>query len=414
MAISSLKTTFETIVSDERAKLLAILISQLKDIELAEDALQEAFIKAWTVWKMQGIPDNPNSWILKTAYNKAIDVLRRQQNFNRTKTEISQLFDSINELKAYMDDEQIKDERLKLIFTCCHPALDQRSQVALVLNTLCGFNTEQVAGIFLLKTPALAQRLVRAKRKIKRSGIPFQTPETNELPTRLASVLSVIYLIHNQGYYASDNTTLMSNNHNKEAVYLAKTLNQLLPQHAEILGLLALMYFHMARLKSRAQNLDQIISLEHQDRKLWDQNLIEQANDWFKQAIKLKSMGPYQIQAAISGVHSQAKKFEDTDWQQIVLLYTKLYEYQPTAIVQINQAVALSYNKQAGQALRLLQKIDPDKLNNYLPFYLAKAHILKVLGKKTESINYFSHAIALSKNTQEIEFLKSQLELINN
>ena len=415
---SSLQTAFDTLVSNERSKLLAILISQLKDIELAEDALQDALIKAWTNWQVQGMPEHPNSWILKTAYNQAIDRLRRKQNFISKQAHISHIQELMYELNAHMNDQVIPDERLKLIFTCCHPALDQHSQVALTLNTICGFSTEQVAQVFLLKTPTMAQRLVRAKQKIKRSGIPYQTPNENELIDRLQSVLTVIYLIYNQGYYAADNPALINNNHSDEAIYLALTLNQLLPNQAELLGLLALMYFHMARFSARNQSQNcehgKIISLEHQDRKLWNQTLIDQANDWFAQAINLKSMGPYQIQAAISGVHSQAQNFDDTDWQQIDVLYSKLYQYLPIATVQINQAVAMTYNKQAQQALNLLQNIAHNKLDDYLPFYLAKAHALKTLGQKSEAINNVSLAMALSKNPQEKAFLKNQIKLIND
>ncbi len=404
-----IREEYENLVVDERAILLSILISQLKDIELAEDALQDTFIKAWNNWQSHGLPKNPKSWLLKTAYNGAIDIIRRQQNFNRKQPQISQLYDLMNELDNHMDDELLIDERLKLIFTCCHPALNQQSQVALVLNTICGFSTEQVARIFLLKTPAQAQRLVRAKRKIKRSRIPFKKPTIKELPTRLASVLSVIYFIYNQGYYAADNPSLMNNSHSNEAIYLALTLNQLLPEQAELLGLLALMYFHMARYEARVQNPGHVINLEYQNRKLWDPKLVSQAKKWFKQAVSLKSLGPFQIQAAISGVHCQAKEFKLTDWHQIIQLYSKLYEYQPTSVIQINQAVALAYNKQAQLALDLLEKIDQKKLDDYLPFYLAKAHALKCLGEKTAAINYFSLAIALSKNKQEKTCIKNQI-----
>lgn len=411
---NSIRNDFDTLVADKRAQLLSILIGQLKDFELAEDVLQDALIRAWSNWQEFGMPRHPKSWLLKTAYNLAIDKLRRQQNFKRKLPQISHLFDLSNELNNSSNDELITDERLKLIFTCCHPALDQHSQVALTLTTICGFSTEQAAKIFMLKTPTLAQRLVRAKRKIKHTNIPFKKPAQNEFSKRLDSVLAVIYFIYNQGYYATENPSLMNENHTDEAIYLAQTLNQLLPKQAELLGLLALMYFHLARFQARYQNPEKIISLEHQNRKLWDQTLIESANNCFKEAIGLKSMGPYQIQAAISGVHSQAPNFEKTDWNQIILLYEKLYHYLPIATVQINQAVAMVYNHQAHKALSLLKKIKHNKLDDYLPFYLAKAHALKSLNKKSEAINYFSHAMALSKNTHEKTFIKSQLELINH
>jgi RNA polymerase sigma-70 factor (ECF subfamily) len=411
---SSFRIQFETLVNEDRAQLLSILISQLNDIELAEDALQDALIKAWTIWQQQGLPKHPKSWLLKTAYNHAVDILRRQQNFNSKQTQISHLHELMHAMKINMDDQLIPDERLKLIFTCCHPALDNNSQIALTLNTVCGFNTEQVAQTFLVKVPTMAQRLVRAKRKIKLSGIPYQTPDKVALKPRLDNVLSVIYFIYNQGYYSSENTSLVELNHAEEAIHLALTLNQLMTGQAELLGLLALMHFHMARFKARSQNSDQIIDLENQNRDLWDRAKIKQAELYFKQAIQLKALGPYQIQAAISGVHCEAKHFKDTDWNQIVLLYGKLLEYLPNSTVQINQAVAMNYNKQSQQAWEILNNIQPSKLENYLPFYLAKAHVLKAMGQHSKAINNFSLAIELSQNPQEKAFLKNQIKLIND
>ncbi|VAW44504.1 RNA polymerase ECF-type sigma factor [hydrothermal vent metagenome] len=411
---NSLRAAIDNFISAQRVQLLSILISQLKDIELAEDALQDALIKAWSNWQQQGIPSHPKSWVLKTAYNQAIDILRRQQNFNSKQAQISHLLELQHELNTHSVDELIPDESLKLIFTCCHPALDNQSQIALTLNTICGFSTEQVAVSFLLKVPTMAQRLVRAKRKIKLSGIPYQTPEKNNLESRLNNVLSVIYLIYNQGYYSTDNSSLIELDYTNEAIHLGLMLNQLMPQQAELLGLLALMYFHLARFESRVQKTNQIISLEQQDRKLWDHQKIQRANDWFLQAVQLKSMGPYQIQAAISGVHCEAKHFKDTDWKQIALLYNKLHEYLPNSTVRINQAVAMAYNDQANEAWKLLQTIAPNKLDDYLPMYLAKAHILKTMGQHSEANNNYSLAMALTKNLQEKTHLQTQIDLINH
>ncbi len=410
----SLRINFDALVRNERAQLLALLIKQLGDIETAEDALQDALIQAWKQWQNTSLPNNPKSWLLKVAYNRAIDVIRRQQNFSSKQAQISHLMELQHELNEHMDDELIADERLKLIFTCCHPALDNASQVALTLNTVCGLSTAAVAQTFLLKLPTMAQRLVRAKRKIKLSGIPYKTPEKKDLTARLANVLSVIYLIYNQGYYSAENDQLTNLDQTAEAMHLATTLNQLIPDQAELLGLMALMNFHQARFDARNQQSDQLIDLEQQDRSLWRQDLIAQANQYFTQAIALKNMGPYQIQAAISGVHSQAKTFAETDWQQIVLLYKKLYEHLPISTVKINQAVAMAYNHQLVQAWELLQTMAQDKLDDYLPFYLAQAHVQKLLGQSTEACNYFSLAMALSKNHQERDFLQNQIDLLNN
>lgn len=414
MPQASLRISFDTLVRNERAQLLALLIKQLGDIELAEDALQDALIQAWKQWQNSALPNNPKSWILKVAYNRAIDVIRRQQNFSSKQAQISHLIELQHALGQHMDDELIADERLKLIFTCCHPALDNASQVALTLNTVCGFSTAQVATAFLLKLPTMAQRLVRAKRKIKISGIPYKTPAQQDLAARLSNVLSVIYLIYNQGYYAAENTGLTNLDQTDEAIHLADTLNQLMPDQAELLGLMALMHFHQARFDARHQQGNQLISLEQQDRRLWRQDLIQQAEHCFTRAIALKNMGPYQIQAAISGVHSQAKSFADTDWQQIVLLYQKLYEYLPQTTVQINHAVAMAYNQQLDAAWSLLQDIEQDKMSDYLPYYLAQAHVKKLMNQKAEACNFFSLAMALSKNQQEQAFLQSQIELLSD
>ena len=409
-----MQTTFETWVADERAKLLSILISQLKDIELAEDVLQDALIKAWSIWQTEGMPKHPQSWVLKTAFNRSIDQLRRRQNFSRKQNQISHLLDLTAELNVQKNDELIPDERLKLIFTCCHPALDQASQVALTLNTICGFSTEQVANSFLLKTTAMAQRLVRAKRKIKRSGIPFKSPEKGDLKDRLNNVLKVIYLIFNQGYYAADNKALIAHNHTQEAIHLAQTLSQLMPNQPEILGLLSLMYFHSSRIKARTAGKDELINLEQQDRQLWHLQDIQQGKKRFQQAMRLKSIGPYQIQAAISGVHCEAKDFKATDWQQIALLYQKLYQHLPSDTVRINQAVALTYAGQAQSAWHILQSIDSSQLKSYLPYHLAKAHALKNMNQNKDAINHFSLAMAISQNQQEKDYLQAQVELITD
>lgn len=409
-------------VKEHRAQLLAVLIGKLKDFQLAEDALQESFTKVWLFTQQNGFPKHPKSWVLKTASNYAIDKIRRTKSFNEKSAQITHLLELAHEIShdvELKDDEAIEDERLKLIFICCHPALDFSSQVALTLNTVCGLSTEQVAATFLLKRSAMAQRLVRAKSKIKRTGIAFKTPEVSHLSARLEAVMAVIYQIYNYGYYASDNPALMNQYYSNEAIYLASTLNWLLekqkiPAQAELYGLLALMDFHKSRSAARNKQSGKLILLSDQDRSLWDQTLIENANAWFTKAIALKSIGVYQIQAAISGVHSQAKAFKDTDWAQIVTLYQKLYEYLPTDTVKINLAVAMDYNLQSEAAIKLLQQVEYKTIAYYLPYYLASAQILTSLGRKHEAVNRLSIAMALSKNKKEQILIKGQIELLKH
>lgn len=413
MQTRSLRNTIDDLVRNERTPLLAVLIAQINDIGLAEDVLQDAITKAWVKWPESGIPDNPKSWLLRVAYNRAIDYFRKQQNFKLKQQQITHLIELQHELNASMDDELIPDERLKLIFTCCHPALNSSNQVALTLNTICGFTTEQIANAQMLKLTTMAQRLVRAKRKIKLSGIPYQIPQRSDLPNRLNSVLVVIYLIYNAGYYSNDRPQLTNLDQTDEAFYLAKTLNELMPDQAEVLGLLALMSFHQSRIKARNQHQDHFISLEQQDRSLWQQELIKTANQWFTQAIACKKMGPYQIQAAISGVHSKAISWHQTDWPQIVALYHKLLSYLPTDTVRINLAVAMSYAGDAEKAWACLNSVDRSSLKNYLPFHLAQAQIAKSVNQPALAVSHFSLAMALSKNPQEKAFLQTQIDSLS-
>ncbi len=411
MSKKSLRNKLDSLFRNDYGYLLAALVKRIKDIELAEDVLQDAIVKAHLIWPEQGTPQYPKSWLYKTAYNKAIDLLRREQNFKHKSELINQhLISEMGSEKA--DNVVINDDRLQLIFTCCHPALRDSSQIALILNTVCGLTTEQVAEAFLTKPPTMAQRLVRAKRKIKSSGIPFNIPAAEDLPKRLSQVLTVIYLIYNQGYYNHQTADLMDLNFTEEAFYLAKTLNQLMPKQAELLGLLALMSFHQSRFKARSQCDKTFVTLKNQDRSLWDKGLIKSANDYFQQAIGLKALGPLQIQAAISGVHSQAANWDDTDWSQITLLYEKLLVYQPTDTVKINLAVAKCYSGNPELAWQLLLDIKKKNLEHYLPYYLAQAEVAKHRSDDNTAFNCFSLAMALSKNVREQRYIKEQIDLL--
>lgn len=403
---------------DQRGRLLASLIKQFRDIELAEDALQDSVVAALINWPEKDIPESPLAWLMQTAKRKAIDRLRRSDNYALKQEQVALLLllenDNCDNSDS-PDDQSIEDERLRLIFTCCHPALTESAQVALTLHTLCGLSTRQVAKAFLLPETTMGQRLVRAKRKIKMAGIPYLVPEADRLSTRLDTVLAVVYLIFNEGHRSTDGSTLMVIELCDEAIRLGELLNQLLPTQAEILGLLSLMYFHHARYLARIDEDGNPVSLRRQNRKQWIKPHIQKGDSLLEQATSLKQLGPYQIQAALSAVHAQAQSYEKTDWQQIVLLYDKLYQYQPTPVVLLNKAIAISYAGTVEQALKIILSIESDKdLTRYQPLYAAKADILKRLDRNNEAADCFQRAIDLSDNAAERKYLADQIATVKS
>jgi len=411
LSAHSARAIIDNLMLDQRGRLLASLIQQFRDIELAEDVLQDAVVAALIHWPENDIPDRPLAWLMQTAKRKAIDRLRRIGNYAIKCEQLVLLLKLENLSHDELDDQPIGDERLRLIFTCCHPALAESAQVSLTLHTLCGLSTRQVAKAFLVPETTMGQRLVRAKRKIKTAGIPYQIPEADRLAERLNTVLAVIYLIFNEGHRATDGSNLMVLELCDEAIRLGELLNQLMPEQAEVLGLLALMYFHHARYLARVDKTGNPVSLRNQDRSLWIKPHINKADGLLKQATRLQQLGPYQIQAALSAVHAQALSYEQTDWQQIVLLYDKLYQYQPSQIVLLNKAVAVSYADTPEQALEILVSIENDQdLINYQPLHAAKADVLKRLGLKADANACFQRAIELSDNEAEQQYLRDQME----
>ena len=397
----------ETQLKQHWGSVLSVLIAWLKDIELAEDVLQEAVVSALKAWQDDGIPENPRAWLLRTAKNKAIDLLRRDQNYQSKLEQLGILSHLQSGYSSTDEAMEIPDQRLKLIFTCAHPALNHEAQVALTLHTVAGLKTEKIASAFLLNKSTMAQRLVRAKRKIKKAGIPYEVPESGQLQERLASVLAVIYFIFNEGYHATFSQQLMQTNLVDEALSLATTVLELMPEQAEAMGLMALMLFHDARRQSRSNTAGQLLSLEQQDRDSWNQIKIKKGDHLLEAAIALKQLGPYQIQAAISAVHCQANNYNDTDWPQIELLYTKLYSYQPTAVVKLNWIFARAKALGVETALKELDELENSKaLQDYQGFYAVKAELLALNGQKALASKVLDQAIGLSSNEAQIEFLK--------
>ncbi len=401
----------------EADRILAALIGMVRDFELAEDALQDALLVALERWPVDGIPRNPGAWITTTARHKASDRLRREGTLAR-KQEILQTLLELEEKRGEedMDNTSIPDERLKLMFTCCHPALALESQIALTLHTLGGLSTPEIASAFLVSLPTMAQRLVRAKRKIRDAGIPYRVPESPLLAERIEAVLSVLYLIFNEGYTASSGNQLIRRDLCDEAIRLTRVLIMLLMQESlvsevpEAMGLLALMLLHDSRREARVGPEGELVLLEDQDRSRWDRKKIQEGIRLTESALQMKQPGPYQVQAAISALHAQAERAEDTDWPQIAALYTGLMRMTPSPVIELNRAVAFAMADGPLRGLALLdQPILAKELGDYYLFHAARADLLRRLGRMRNAQDAYTRALNLCSNEREQAFLKRRL-----
>jgi RNA polymerase sigma-70 factor, ECF subfamily len=407
-----LSRTIETLYRSESGRVLATLVRLLGDLDLAEEAMHEAFAAALESWPQTGIPDKPRPWLISTARFKAIDVMRRRARLDRTQKDLA-LFIEGRFNEASLNDEEIEDDRLRLIFTCCHPALPPEAQVALTLREICGLTTEEIARAFLVAPATLAQRIVRAKAVIRDKEIPYQVPTPQELPARLDAVLQVIYLVFNEGYSAAAGAEVTRAELTGEAIRLGRLLTELQPE-PEVIGLLALMLLQESRREARTSPTGQLILLEHQDRALWNREQIADGVALVEKALKSRRFGPYTLQAAIAAVHAEAESATATDWGQIVTLYNQLVRIQPSPVVQLNRAVAIAMRDGPEAGLPHIEALLEDgELANYYLAHSARAELYRRLGRTAEARSSYERALALTQQEPERQFLQERIRQLN-
>ena len=400
----------ERLFRQEQGRAVATMIRVLGDFDLAEDAVQEAFADALRTWPARGVPRNPGAWITTTARNRAVDRLRRE----RVLREKTQALAAVAEIEALGGDEtdvsSIPDDRLRLIFTCCHPALPMEARVALTLRTLGGLTTAEIARAFLVAEPAMAQRIVRAKRKIAAAGIPYRVPPPELLPERLPGVLAVLYLVFNEGY-ASTASSLIRADLCDEAIRLTRVLRRLMPGEPEVDGLLALMLLQHSRREARIDERGDLVLLEDPDRSRWDHAMIDEGLAVLDGALSLGRPGPYQVQAAVAALHARAPRPEDTDWPQIAALYDRLAELSPSPVVLLNRAVAVAMADGAARGLPMVDALEGE-LDGYHLFHAARADLLRRLGRHDEAAASYRRALELAANPSERAFLERRLAAV--
>jgi len=407
-----LSRTIETLYRSESGRVLATLVRLLGDLDLAEESMHEAFAAALESWPQTGIPDNPRPWLISTARFKAIDGMRRRARFDGAQKDlVAHMEARINQAipGQVEDDEEIEDDRLRLVFTCCHPALLPEAQVALTLREVCGLTTEEIARAFLVTPATLAQRIVRAKTKIRDTPIPYEVPAPEELPQRLDTVLQVVYLVFNEGYSAAAGAEVTRAELTAEAIRLGRLLMELQPE-PEVTGLLALMLLQESRRAARSSPTGELILLENQDRSLWNRQQIAEGVALVEKALQSRRFGTYTLQAAIAAVHAEAETAAATDWRQIVALYDQLVRIQPSPVVQLNRAVAVAMRDgpEAGLA-RIDAVMEHGALANYYLAHAARADMCRQLGRTAEALASYEKALALTQQEPERQFLQERI-----
>jgi RNA polymerase sigma-70 factor, ECF subfamily len=401
---------FEKLHREESGRILATLIRLLGDFDLAEEALQEAYAVALQKWPSEGTPANPRAWLISTARHKAIDRLRRDQRFAQNAEEIANTAEIARQPESDLDEEMFADDRLRLIFTCCHPSLSLEARVALTLRTVCGITTEEISRAFLVPVATMAQRLVRAKGKIREAGIPYRVPVQEELRDRLDGVLLVVYLIFNEGYLASSGDALIRRAVCAEAIRLGRVLCGLLPKEAEAQALLGLMLLHDSRRDARVSTEDELVLLEEQDRDLWHWEQIREGTELTESALRRGAAGVYALQAAIAALHANAKTAKETDWSQIAGLYDALLRTHASPVVEVNRAVAVAMARSAAEGLALLEEIKKrEELEEFHLLPAARADLLRRLGRMNEAAEAYRRALTLATNDIERRFLWRRL-----
>jgi RNA polymerase sigma-70 factor, ECF subfamily len=400
--------TIETLYRSESGRVLATLVRLLGDLDLAEEAMHEAFAVALESWPQTGIPHNPRPWLISTARFKAIDAMRRRARFDGAQKDLVAHMEARLD-EAPLDEEQIEDDRLRLIFTCCHPALPPEGQVALTLREVCGLTTEEIARAFLVTPATLAQRIVRAKAKIRETPIPYEVPAPEELPERLDAVLQVIYLVFNEGYSAAAGAEVTRAELTGEAIRLGRLLTELQPE-PEVIGLLALMLLQESRRAARTSPSGELILLENQDRSLWNRQQIAEGVALVERALSSRRFGAYTLQAAIAGVHAESESSAATDWRQIVVLYNQLVRIQPSPVVHLNRAVAIAMQDGPEAGLTHIDALlEHGELADYYLAHSARAELYRRVGRIAEARSSYEKALSLTQQEPERQFLQERI-----